>query len=138
MIVADTTALIALHTPGVPQPDARAALGRDDDWRVTPHWRSEFGNALLKLVRGRMISDAQAEEAIADAVATLTGRERSVPVLSIYRLARDSGCSSYDAEIVTLAQALGVRLLTHDKRLLRLFPGIALTPGDFARLPPGA
>ena len=38
------------------------------------------------------------------------------------------GCSSYDAEFVVLAQALDCPLLTFDRKLLELFPALAVKP----------
>ncbi len=40
------------------------------------------------------------------------------------------GCSSYDAEFVVLAKELNCRLLTFDRKLLQLFPDVALKPGS--------
>ena len=38
--------------------------------------------------------------------------------------------SSYDAEYVVLAKDLNCRLLTFDRKLLQLFPDVALKPGS--------
>jgi hypothetical protein len=38
--------------------------------------------------------------------------------------------SSYDAEYVVLAKDLNCRLLTFDRKLLQLFPEVALKPGS--------
>jgi len=38
----------------------------------------------------------------------------------VLELAIQSGCSSYDAEFVVLAEQLGCRLLTFDRKLLQL------------------
>jgi predicted nucleic acid-binding protein len=44
---------------------------------------------------------------------------------------RDSDCSAYDCEFVALALKLETKLLTMDKKLLRVFPqrAMALTAG---------
>ena len=44
------------------------------------------------------------------------------------RLAAESGCSSYDCEYVAVAEELGCRLATYDRKVIRRFPGIAVTP----------
>jgi predicted nucleic acid-binding protein len=46
------------------------------------------------------------------------------------QLAHQVGCSSYDAEFVVLAQQLACPLLTFDRKLLQLFPEVALQPGS--------
>jgi predicted nucleic acid-binding protein len=39
-------------------------------------------------------------------------------------------CSSYDAEFVVLAEQVGCPLLTLDRKLLQLFPDLAVQPGS--------
>ena len=39
-------------------------------------------------------------------------------------LAQSSSCSAYDCEFVGLAQQLGVRLVTADRKLRRAFPDL--------------
>jgi predicted nucleic acid-binding protein len=56
----------------------------------------------------------------------LTGAEYEVDSLSVLELVRDSECSAYDCEFVTLAMKLGAKLVTMDGKLLRAFPGIAV------------
>lgn len=48
----------------------------------------------------------------------------------VLELAIQSGCSSYDAEFVVFAELLGCRLLTFDRKLLQLFPQVAVKPGS--------
>jgi predicted nucleic acid-binding protein len=48
----------------------------------------------------------------------------------VLELAIRSGCSTYDAEFVVLAQQLQCPLLTFDRKLLQLFPDVALQPGS--------
>jgi predicted nucleic acid-binding protein len=45
-------------------------------------------------------------------------------------LAHSHSCSSYDAEFVLLAQLLACPLLTFDRKLLQLFPDLAVKPGS--------
>jgi len=40
----------------------------------------------------------------------------------VLELERDSGCSAYDCEFVSLAARLGVKLLTSDNQVLKAFP----------------
>ena len=40
--------------------------------------------------------------------------------------------STYDCEYVALAEAEGVRLVTGDRAVARLFPGVAVLLEDFA------
>ena len=45
----------------------------------------------------------------------------------VLELVRKSDCSAYDCELVALAVRLGIRLVTMDKKLLRAFPGDAVS-----------
>ena len=55
-------------------------------------------------------------------------QENPVDGQRVLELAIDTGCSSYDTEFVVLAQHLGCRLLTFDRKLLKLFPDLAMQP----------
>jgi predicted nucleic acid-binding protein len=48
----------------------------------------------------------------------------------VLALAIATGCSTYDAEFVVLARQLNCRLLTFDRKLLQLFPDLAMKPGS--------
>lgn len=62
----------------------------------------------------------------------MTGREYTVVVDHVLRLAGGSGCSAYDCEFVGLAQDLGVPLVTADRRVLRAFPSDTVALDVFA------
>ena len=62
----------------------------------------------------------------------LGGRERAVQSADVLKLVERSQHSSYDCEYVALAWAEGVKLVTGDKRLPVLFPGVAILLEDFA------
>lgn len=49
----------------------------------------------------------------------------------IIDLIGSSRVSAYDAEYVALAQETGSRLVTFDKKLIDLFPDVAIHPEDF-------
>jgi predicted nucleic acid-binding protein len=74
----------------------------------------------------------QACEFQREAESLLSGNEYEVDLLDVLTLVRDSECSAYDSEFITLAKRLGVNLITMDKKVLRSFPVIAksLRPSD--------
>jgi predicted nucleic acid-binding protein len=61
----------------------------------------------------------------------MAGNEYDVDSLGVLAVAHESGCSAYDSEFVALAQSLGKKLITADKKLLRASPDNAMTVKDF-------
>ncbi len=108
---------------------AVASLFRlDPDWRMPPLWQSEFRHVLLKYMRSGLIEAAQAQALWQKAVDRFGLQAEQVDGQRVLELAIRSGCSSYDAEFVVLAEQLGCRLLTYDRKLLQLFPETAVQP----------
>jgi len=129
-VVVDTNVLAALLLPSVSSLDLEEQLRLDEDWRVPPLWRSEFRHVLLKHVRADQMDPDLAIELWTKAIERLELCEHPVLGDKDLDLAIRSGCSSYDAEYVVLAKELNCRLLTFDRKLLQLFPEIALKPGS--------
>jgi predicted nucleic acid-binding protein len=131
MIVVDTNVLAYLYLPGDYTAQAEALLDRDPDWVAPVLWRSEFRNILAGYMRRRALTFDQARDVQAEAESLLSGAEYEVDSQRVFELVRDSDCSAYDCEFVALAMTLGVKLVTMDAKLLRVFPkhADALTVG---------
>lgn len=54
--------------------------------------------------------------------------EFEVPSQDILQLVNESPCSAYDCEFVALAKHFNTKLVTSDKKIIKSFPAIALTP----------
>ncbi len=67
-----------------------------------------------------------------EAARLMNGMEYTVASLDVLQLVRNSACSAYDCEFVALARDLGVPLVTADRQILREFPKIAISLGEFA------
>lgn len=132
MIVADTNLLLYLYVQGQRTEESEAVLRRDAVWAAPLLWRSEFRNALIGLVRNDALALNEALSMVDEAERWLAGHEYSVISRHVLTLADQSGCSAYDAEFVALAQDLRVPLVTTDRRILKAFPGIAVSPSTFA------
>jgi predicted nucleic acid-binding protein len=131
VIVVDTNVLAYLWLPGDLTPAAEGVLAADAEWASPLLWRSEFRSILIGAVRRRAVSLARAAEIAAAAEAQLHGHEFFVESASVLTLANRSGCSPYDCEFVSLAQDLGVMLVTNDREILRAFPDRAASLVDF-------
>jgi len=129
-VVLDTNVLAALLLPSVSSLDLEVQLRLDEDWRVPPLWRSEFRHVLLKHVRADLMEPDLAIELWTKALERLELCEHLVLGDKVLDLAIRFGCSSYDAEYVVLAKELNCRLLTFDRKLLQLFPDVAVKPGS--------
>lgn len=126
--VADTNVLADLILPTAENAGVIGLFRLDPDWRLPPLWRSEFRHVLLKYVRAGILQPAQAVALWVKAVERFALQEEPVDGQRVLELAIQSGCSSYDAEFVVLAEQLGCRLLTFDRKLLQLFPAVTLQP----------
>jgi predicted nucleic acid-binding protein len=131
VIVVDTNVIAYLFIPGDHTEDARLLLATDAAWAAPLLWRGEFRNVLASYLRQRHLPLPDAVELQTNAEALLAGREYTVSSGDILALAATSGRSAYDCEFVALAQALGVPLVTSDRRLLASFPDTTLALSSF-------
>lgn len=130
MLVADTNVLIGLF---VPSPVSDVVLGcrdADEDWLLPSLWVPEFRHVLLKFLRIGQLDLSTALNHLVVAEEKFLPRTMTVSSAEALQLANSHGCSSYDAEFVVLAQQLACPLLTFDRKLLELFPDVALKPGS--------
>lgn len=61
----------------------------------------------------------------------LKDNEFEISSAHILQLVNSSNCSSYDCELVALAQHLDVQFITTDKQILREFPAITKSLDSF-------
>lgn len=127
MIVVDTNIVAYLYLPTEHTALAEALLVKDPDWAAPLLWRSELRNVMALYLRQGLL-DFDAGYAIqTEAESLLAGREYDVGSLEVLRLAASSGCAAYDCEFVALAEFLGVRLVTADRKVLRKFQATAVS-----------
>lgn len=130
MIVADTNLIAYLLIRGRHSKEAEAVYKKDSRWVAPLLWRSEFRNILALYMRRRLLALNEAFEVMEHAEQLMRGQEFELVSARALRLAAASGCSAYDCEFVTLAQDLGVPLVTSDRALLAKFsPTVASMRG---------
>ncbi|MDP3812992.1 MAG: type II toxin-antitoxin system VapC family toxin [Hydrogenophaga sp.] len=127
MIVVDSNVLAYLYLPGDFTEAAETLLGSDPEWAAPTLWRSEFRHILAGYLRRKSLSFEQTVALQEEAEDLLAGREYEVDSKSILELVRDSDCSAHDCEFIALAERLGTKLVTMDKKLLKAFPSRAVT-----------
>jgi predicted nucleic acid-binding protein len=133
VIVVDTMVLTHLVVDGARTAEVLAVRQLAPEWAAPALWRSELRNVLAKLLRSGDLTLPTATRTMMAAEKVMRGRVWRVGTRQILALVLESGCSAYDCEFVALAKAHGVPLVTLDKQVLRAFPGIAESPGDFVR-----
>lgn len=136
MIVADTNTIAYLYLPTAQTDDVVSLLHKDPHWVAPLLWRSEFRNVLALYVRKGIIDLSTAFAMQSQAEQQLAENEYSVNSTDVLSLASESSCSAYDCEFVSLARSLNLKLITSDKKLIQMFPEIAMTAEDYLRTEP--
>lgn len=122
MIVVDTNVIAYLFLPGGFAARAERWVRADRDWAAPMLWRSELRNVLAGFLRRKQLTFEAAREIQREAEALLFGSEHEVDSQRVLELVRDTNCSAYDCEFVSVAMRLGVKLLTADNKVLLAFP----------------
>ncbi len=126
MIVSDTNLITYLAIPSPYTEAAERLLFEDPEWVAPMLWRSEFRNVLALYLHKGLITFEEVLNIQTEMEAMLGGKEYEVVSLDVLALINRSNCSAYDCEFVALAQGLGIRLVTMDRKLTRSFPDIAV------------
>ena len=131
MIVVDTNVIGYLFFSSGQSLFAERALKLDSEWAAPLIWRSELRNVLALYMRKNIIELEHALRIMNSALELLRGREYEVSSYDVLSLASDSECSAYDCEFIAVANELKVSLLTSDKQLIKKFPEVTVSLGDF-------
>lgn len=131
MIVADANLIVYFYVSSIQTPLAEAARSKDAAWMVPRLWRSEVRNALTLHIRKGLMDLDRACEIMADAEILLAGCEHEVDSATVLRLSRDGGGSAYDCEYLALAERLGTKVVTADRKLVAGYPALATMLADF-------
>ena len=131
MIVADTNLIAYFLLDGEFTSQAEAVYQKDADWFIPYLWRSEFRSILALYLQKKLIALDEAKEIMNQAELLLLEKEREVESDVVFDLVSTSGLSAYDCEYIALAKELNIPLVTSDRKILKAFEQIALSPSDF-------
>ena len=131
MIVVDTNVVHYCWVRGQNTEVAQAVRRQDPDWHAPILWRSALRNVLTAYLRGGMMSRAQIVEILNVAGRALAESEHIISDDLVLDVITSSTLTAYDAELVALASALSVPLVTADKAVLKAFPDLAITMEAF-------
>ena len=126
MIVADTNLIAYLFIEGEFTNQAESLYQADSDWVAPYLWRSKFRNILALYLRKKILSLAESKAIVQGAEELFSDNEFELNSNAILNLAANCPLSAYDCEYVLLAQKLGIRLVTNDKKILKNFPDITI------------
>ena len=132
MIVVDTNIIGYLYLASERSTRAEQALIKDAQWAAPLLWRGEFRNVLALYIRKQILTLAEAQRVMEEAMGLMQDREYEVNSPQVLRLVASSTCSAYNCEFVALAQDLDVRLVTVDAQILEQFPDTAVSLDAFA------
>ena len=131
MIVVDTNVIAYVLIAGDKTALAQQVAKKDPDWKAPPLWRHEFLNVLATSTRAAVIDAQQAEALWHKGLDLLVRAEREADGIASLKLAIEHAISSYDAQYIALAQSLETQCVTADKRMLKTFPGTAVSMKAF-------
>jgi predicted nucleic acid-binding protein len=131
MIVVDTNVLAYFLVPGPHSQAAQAVFAADSLWAAPLLWRSEFRNIIVLQMRHRGLSHVDAEGLMHNAMEIIADREFDIDSSKLFAVAAQFALSAYDAEYVSLADALRLPLVTTDEQILRTASSVAVHPCDF-------
>lgn len=133
MIVTDCNIISYYFIPGKYTNLVQKLFLKEHHWIAPSLWRSEFRNVLSLYLRKKIIDLDFALMIFEKADILLTNNEFKIDSSKVLQLAKESDCSAYDCEYVSLAYDFNVPLITMDKKILMSFPKIALSIKDFIK-----
>lgn len=131
MIVVDANILIYRIVAGEMTEAALRLQEKDPDWRTSPLWEYEFGNALVLMIQQKHLTPKMAVQLFQTAKGHFIPGEMPVDSDLALQLATEKRISFYDAQYLALAQMLAVPLVTEDKALRKAGGKSALSIHDF-------
>jgi predicted nucleic acid-binding protein len=130
MLLVDTNVVAYLLIDGDHTEAAQQLRRRDPDWRSEAFLLVEFTNVLASSVATRRMTFGLAENFLGKAVALFDGKLRSMPPASVLTTAVRHGVSAYDARFLALAEAVGLPVVTEDKKLRAAAPNLTQSLAD--------
>lgn len=116
-IVIDASVVVDLLAG--PAPEVLLASVIDEEWHAPQHVDAEVVHALRGLVLGGHLSQHRARDALSDLHDLQLHRWPFDLPLALRALDLAHNVTAYDAAYLALAEALGVPLITRDRRLAR-------------------
>lgn len=130
MIAVDSNILAYLLIDGGRTAEARLLLERDPDWHSDAFVLVELTNILATSIRAGQLDLSRATNALAEAQALIDPGLHAVAHVETLKLANRFRVSAYDARYLGVALALGVPLVSEDRRLRKAAPDLTRSLAD--------
>jgi predicted nucleic acid-binding protein len=117
MIVVDANVLVYRIVEGEMTSAALRLQEKDPDWRTSPLWEYEFGNALTLMIHQKHLTPKMAAELFQMAKGVFMPGEMTPDTDQSLQIAAEKRISFYDAQYLSLAHMLDIPLITEDKAL---------------------
>ena len=127
MIVVDTNILIHAIVTSPRTEVVRRLWSKDAAWRLPGLWRWEFTNVVWLKVKTGGMEKVEALRLMNAAARKYDPLERPVFMEDAFRAALQFSISGYDGAFVALAQMLGTKLVTEDKKLRKAVGDLGCT-----------
>ncbi len=124
MLLVDTNVIAYLLIEGDHTDAAQQLRRRDPDWQSEAFLLVEFTNVLASSIATKRMTQTLAEQFLAKAIALLDGKLSRISHASVLAAAVRHRVSAYDARFLALAETLGHRLVTDDKKLRAAAPNL--------------
>ena len=131
MIVVDANILVYRIVDGEMTAMSIRLQEKDPDWRTSPLWEYEFGNALTLMILQKHLTPKLAVQLFQTAKGVFIPTEMQADSDLALQLAAEKRITFYDAQYLALAQMLDVPLITEDKALRKAAGKSALSIHDF-------
>jgi len=128
VIVVDTNVISYLLIGGDRSEAMDRLLAEEKEWAAPRLWLDEFLNVLSTYERNGLLSTEQVAPILNDALTLMEGFSYEVPPERVLAVARRTGCSAYDSQYIALAEDLGTKLYTCDRRILANCKELAVEP----------
>ena len=127
MIVVDTNVVAYFFIEGEKTQAARNLWATESSWVVPILLKYEFLNVVATYCHHGGMTLIEAERLLRSVDETLELEFSETDSLECLQLAVENNISAYDAHFISLAKTMGVPLVTADKKLVSIFPQIAMS-----------
>jgi len=128
MIVVDTNVIAYYLIRGERSEIMDRLYEADSHWVAPRLWLDEFTNILCTYERNGQIHSNESLSILSDALSLMEDCSYDIPPERVLAIARRTGCSGYDSQYLALAEDLGLKLYTCDKKILSACPELASQP----------